>query len=233
LHQPPFSFLGGYYSLPAGEYSVVSHARRRAAVLRPFSDQESSKFTPKLRPAQCCLWSSPRARRKMSGRWGDRPLGRGYRGYRGLKSARLLLIPHKAGSRPFGCAREQQDDPQEQTPDNHPNGSKNRTSFRSLESFCNRPLVLSIAQRIQYFRGVRRVAFPVPRYSLRFLALGAPQCYRVRFFLKRYSRGGYPKVRRKSALKEEMLSKPTSRQMSVTLCSLRSRSRCAFARRLR
>jgi hypothetical protein len=71
--------------------------------------------------------------KKVSGRWGDRPLGRGEMGgYRGLKSARFFFIPHGAGCRPFRCARKQQDDAQEQTPDNHPNGSKSRTYFRSL-----------------------------------------------------------------------------------------------------
>src|SRR5207237_4156041 len=38
--------------------------------------------------------------------------------YRGLKSVHFF-IPHGAGSRPFRCARKQQDDAQEQTPDNH------------------------------------------------------------------------------------------------------------------
>jgi hypothetical protein len=40
-----------------------------------------------------------------------------------LKSAGFF-IPHGAGRRPFRCARKQQHDAQEQTPDNHPNGSK-------------------------------------------------------------------------------------------------------------
>jgi hypothetical protein len=51
---------------------------------------------------------------------------------RGLKSVRFFVTPHKARGRPFRCAREQQDDAQEQTPDNHPNGSEGRTHFRSL-----------------------------------------------------------------------------------------------------
>ena len=42
---------------------------------------------------------------------------------RGPKSARFF-IPHGARRRPFRCARKQQHDAQEQTPDNHPNGSK-------------------------------------------------------------------------------------------------------------
>jgi len=61
---------------------------------------------------------------KMSGRRGGRPLGRGGNGrVRGPKSARFF-IPHGARRRPFRCARKQQHDAQEQTPDNHPNGSK-------------------------------------------------------------------------------------------------------------
>jgi len=43
----------------------------------------------------------------MSGRWGERPLGRGDGGYCSLKSVQAF--------RPFHCAREQQDDTQEQT----------------------------------------------------------------------------------------------------------------------
>ena len=50
----------------------------------------------------------------------------------GLKSVRFFVTPRKARGRPFRCAREQQDDAQEQTPDNHPNGSEGRTYFRSL-----------------------------------------------------------------------------------------------------
>ena len=43
----------------------------------------------------------------MSGRWGERPLGRGDGGYCNQKSVRAF--------RPFRCPREQQDDAQEQT----------------------------------------------------------------------------------------------------------------------
>jgi hypothetical protein len=45
-------------------------------------------------------------RKKMSGRWGDRPLGRGDGGYSNPKSVQFF--------RPFCCAREQQNDAQEQ-----------------------------------------------------------------------------------------------------------------------
>ena len=57
--------------------------------------------------------------------------------------------------------------------------------------------------------------------------------YLEMLFRRRYSRGEHPKLRRKSPLKEVTLSKPTSRQTSVTLCSPRSRSRRAFASRFR
>jgi hypothetical protein len=50
-----------------------------------------------------CYWPL----KKMSGRWGDRPLGRGDGGYSNPKSVWFF--------RPFCCAREQQDDTQEQT----------------------------------------------------------------------------------------------------------------------
>jgi hypothetical protein len=56
--------------------------------------------------------------KKMSGRWGDRPLGRGEWRVRGLKSVRFF-VPRKARGRSFRCAREQQYDTQEQTTDNH------------------------------------------------------------------------------------------------------------------
>src|SRR5277367_1905689 len=57
---------------------------------------------------------------------------------RGLKSVRFFISSRKARGRPFRCAREQQDDAQEQTPDNHPNGSEGRTYFRSLCDFAER-----------------------------------------------------------------------------------------------
>jgi hypothetical protein len=50
-----------------------------------------------------CYWPL----KKMSGRWGDRPLGRGDGGYSNPKSVWFF--------RPCCCAREQQDDTQEQT----------------------------------------------------------------------------------------------------------------------
>ena len=51
--------------------------------------------------------------KKVSGRWGERPLGRGDGGYCNLKSVGVF--------RPFCCAREQQNDTQEQTGQNQRN----------------------------------------------------------------------------------------------------------------
>jgi hypothetical protein len=48
-----------------------------------------------------------RCAKKMSGRWGERPLGRGDGGYCNPELVRFFW--------PFRCAREQQDDTQEQT----------------------------------------------------------------------------------------------------------------------
>jgi len=74
--------------------------------------------------AELCADFGECHKEKMSGRRGGRPLGRGGNGrVRGPKLARFF-IPHGAGRRPFRCARKQQHDTQEQTPDNHPNGSK-------------------------------------------------------------------------------------------------------------
>jgi hypothetical protein len=49
----------------------------------------------------------------MSGRWGDRPLGRGDGGYSGPKSVRFLH-PAQCAWQAVCCAREQQDNAQEQ-----------------------------------------------------------------------------------------------------------------------
>ena len=51
--------------------------------------------------------------KKVSGRWGERPLGRGDGGYCNLKSVGVFWS--------FCCAREQQDDAQEQTGHNQRN----------------------------------------------------------------------------------------------------------------
>ena len=68
--------------------------------------------------------------KKVSGRWGDRPLGAwGNGGYRGLKSVRLFVI------RSLRCAREQQDDTQEQTGYNRRITPENPANFRLLAQF--------------------------------------------------------------------------------------------------
>jgi hypothetical protein len=41
----------------------------------------------------------------------------------GLKSVQQIIASRWASGGPFRCAREQKNDAQEQTPDNHPNGS--------------------------------------------------------------------------------------------------------------
>jgi len=63
----------------------------------------------------------------MSGRWGERPLGRGDGGYCSLKSVRTF--------QPFRCAREQQDDTQEQTSHNRCRTPENPANFRLLAQF--------------------------------------------------------------------------------------------------
>ncbi len=63
----------------------------------------------------------------MSGRWGERPLGRGDGGYCSLKSVQAF--------RPFHCAREQQDDTQEQTGHNRCRTPENPDNFRLPAQF--------------------------------------------------------------------------------------------------
>src|SRR6266404_5210829 len=67
------------------------------------------------------------AYQKMSGRWGERPLGRGDGGYCNQKLVRAF--------RPFRCAREQQDDTQEQTSHNRCRTPENPANFRLLAQF--------------------------------------------------------------------------------------------------
>jgi hypothetical protein len=73
-------------------------------------------------------------KRAAGGGTGRSGVGNG--GYRGPKSVRIFVTPRKARDGPFRCAREQQNDAQEQAPDNHPNGSEGRTHFRSLSDFA-------------------------------------------------------------------------------------------------
>jgi len=63
----------------------------------------------------------------MSGRWGERPLGRGDGGYCNRKSVRAFW--------PFRCAREQQDDTQEQTSHNRCRTPENPPNFRLPAQF--------------------------------------------------------------------------------------------------
>jgi hypothetical protein len=65
--------------------------------------------------------------KKMSGQWGDRPLGRGDGGYSNPKSVWFFW--------PFSCAREQQDGTQEQTGHNRDATPENLNDSRLLDQF--------------------------------------------------------------------------------------------------
>jgi hypothetical protein len=66
-------------------------------------------YRPQLPPLCRRTVNCGRCTKKMSGRWGHRPLGRGDGGNSNPKSVWFFW--------PFYCAREQQDDPQEHTGD--------------------------------------------------------------------------------------------------------------------
>jgi hypothetical protein len=84
--------------------------------------RESSKSShPEQILALRMLSGFHRVLKKVSGRWGERPLGRGDGGYCSLKSVRAF--------RPFYCAREQQDDTQEQTGHNRCRTPENPDNF--------------------------------------------------------------------------------------------------------
>src|SRR6267142_1838686 len=70
--------------------------------------------------------------KKMSGRWGERPLGRGDGGYCSLKLVRAF--------RPFHRAREQQDGTQEQTGHNRCRTPENPNNFRLPAQFVFHPI---------------------------------------------------------------------------------------------
>jgi hypothetical protein len=95
LHQPPFSFLGGYFKLPAGEslsFACNTQDCCPAPVLGP------RKFKAHAEVAICCmlaLRSSRTARKKVSGQWGDRPLGRAMEPWSEVSST--LLYPAQGG----------------------------------------------------------------------------------------------------------------------------------------
>ena len=93
LAPAPFSISKASFSVPAG---ICSSAHRGAPT--------------RMLPFALIIWmiaADKGGSKKMSGRWGDRPLGRGDGGYCNQKSLWAFW--------PFRCAREQQDDTQEQT----------------------------------------------------------------------------------------------------------------------
>src|SRR6266851_2632251 len=82
----------------------------------------------------------------MSGRWGQRPLGRGDGGYSNPKSVRFF--------RPFCCAREQQDDAQEQTGYNPLYCSRKPKQLPTTCLVCppeNSPSIARPVHSFQYF----------------------------------------------------------------------------------
>jgi hypothetical protein len=87
----------------------------------------------------------------MSGRWGDRPLGRGDGGYCNLKSVWLFL--------PFCRARARQHRTQEKQRQYRLPYSRSSTNFRLLDQFASHLHSASIARRIH--------SFPVPPHSSR------------------------------------------------------------------
>jgi len=96
----------------------------------------------------------------MSGRWGDRPLGRGDGGYCNQKSLWAFG--------PFCCAREQQDDTQEQTGHYRCKTPERPSNFRLLDQFASCLDLPSIARRFhscQYLLAPSRRRFLVPKYS--------------------------------------------------------------------
>jgi hypothetical protein len=139
LHQPPFLF-----SSVVGGFPRVSHVfKAQGFGPAPFRFREpDGKFLP-ASTAFGRLGRTPTflARPEMDAEKSERPTGGsaarawGNGRVRGLKSVRFF-IPHGAGRRLSRCARKQQNNAQEQTPDNHPNGSKSRAYFRSLDHFA-------------------------------------------------------------------------------------------------
>jgi len=104
LHQPPFPFPKPVFRPNQWFLEGLGKVPRPSKSLFPDSFQSSLRT------------------KKMSGRWGERPLGRGDGGYCSLKSVWAF--------RPFHCAREQQDDTQEQTGYNRCRTPQNPINFR-------------------------------------------------------------------------------------------------------
>jgi len=109
LHQPPFLFSKPVFP----SHQLFPENPRRVPSPGKFLLPDS--------------FQGPSPIKKMSGRWGERPLGRGDGGYCSLKSVRAF--------RPFHCAREQQDDAQEQTGHNCCRTPENPDNFRLPAQF--------------------------------------------------------------------------------------------------
>src|SRR4029077_5095012 len=98
----------------------------------------------------------------MSGQWGDRPLGRGDGGYSNPKSVWFFW--------PFCCAREQQDDTQEQTGHNRGVTPENPKQLPITWVVCSLPNSPSIARPVhsfQYSRSHHASLFLVRKYFRR------------------------------------------------------------------
>jgi hypothetical protein len=114
--------------------------------------------------------------KEMSGQWGDRPLGRGDGGYSNLKSVWFF--------RPFCCAREQQDDTQEQTSHNRgvtPENPKPLPITRIACSPSDSPSIARPVHSFQYFMLSSRPPFWYGSTSEEAL------CQRCRITLSRWS----------------------------------------------
>jgi len=132
LHQPPFSFLG-----------LASGPRGCGA------NKSGHPKSRQLRLSRRSTVNAGRRSKKVSGRWGHRPLGRGDGGYSNPKSVWHL---------PSNCAREQQDGTQEQKQ----SYSRKPKQLPTTLPVCSLPNPPSIARRIhslQYFPPPRRPLF--------------------------------------------------------------------------
>jgi hypothetical protein len=124
--EPNPSRFSATFACPVGRVALL----RRVCV----RTREAVFHVPIFQSEAGCRGKNGRKKGAAGGGTGRSGVGTG--GYVGLKSVRVFISPRKARSRLYRCAREQQDDAQEQTPDNHPNGSEGRTYFRSLDDFA-------------------------------------------------------------------------------------------------
>jgi len=104
LHQPPFSICAMSSRECVAEAVLV--VVPVLVLMHVGAGHGPPLFLAPTLCTTCVSWPTQRPK-KVSGRWGERPLGRGDGGYCNPKLALIF--------RPFCCAREQQDDTQEQT----------------------------------------------------------------------------------------------------------------------